>query len=641
MQPTYLSIGDLLHQRQPFVIPKYQRAYAWDNKNDKRQIEDFIEDLRKCLELRIAGSPRTHFFGGIVSIYEAMPNRQGRRYEVIDGQQRLATFTILFSLIAREYENISREARENEDENNSNIASTLAFNLRQELITYNDIRSDGTPIECLRLVLSNADNIFFERAIKNIDFTPPNETNRESHHRLYRAIQSIGEFIQGLTRERTSTQEKINLICHLEATAKDDCWVIHLVTDSRGEAYRLFQVLNDRGVGLTEGDLLRSSTLEMLEGTSLQTEAEILWDEILSDEFEKIEDFLRAFYASNQGSRAGKRTLFDDFYKDFFRTSQISQNATQSADPVLSSPINFVSPLPNPSTLQTLGINERNQVHNHVLRTIKNMENEVKVFRFLYEGEWPYTESGRSVSEWDRQRLRLLVVTLKHTLCIPLLMAAYLLGEDKFSEIVQMLELFIFRYIIICKQHPGRLSTKYLRNCLSIREDPRGYRVSDLRNDLLELQARATDELFETSIREKMVYTENGGNGYLRYFLTTIDQYSGWYRQGANGRPRCLDKTTVYDLSQIEIEHIYPRRAGDSSIESLEPLKHTHGNLSFWGSHDNGAAGNEIFEIKRNIYRTSNVGMNRELIEFDEWTRETVVNRATDLIERAKRIFRV
>ena len=47
MIPTELSFGDLLHQRQPFIIPKYQRAYAWG----EEEIDDFTTDLVEVQEL--------------------------------------------------------------------------------------------------------------------------------------------------------------------------------------------------------------------------------------------------------------------------------------------------------------------------------------------------------------------------------------------------------------------------------------------------------------------------------------------------------------------------------------------------------------------------------------------------------------
>ena len=102
---------------------------------------------------------------------------------------------------------------------------------------------------------------------------------------------------------------------------------------------------NDRGAGLTEGDLVKSKTLEVLEQHfSVRQEAlQNSWDEILQDDpkqvetflryyygigsivwstyarnFLNAETFLRYYYASVCGSRVGRTTLYDEFLKRFF-----------------------------------------------------------------------------------------------------------------------------------------------------------------------------------------------------------------------------------------------------------------------------------------------------------------------------------
>ena len=79
-------------------------------------------------------------------------------------------------------------------------------------------------------------------------------------------------------------------------------------------------MLNDRGAGLTEGDLLKSKTLEVLERHfSVRQEAlQSAWDGILEDDPKQVETFLRYYYASVCGRRVGRTTLYDEFLKQFF-----------------------------------------------------------------------------------------------------------------------------------------------------------------------------------------------------------------------------------------------------------------------------------------------------------------------------------
>ncbi|MBD1876719.1 DUF262 domain-containing protein [Nodosilinea sp. FACHB-131] len=608
MKPTFLSLGDLLHQRQPFIIPKYQRAYAWDTKGDHREIEDFINDIKRCFKCRKNGKPRTHFFGGIVSIYEATSTIQGRQYEVIDGQQRLATFTMTLKLISSAYQELADEAELENDLSSKSLAETLANNLRSKYLEYPDFE-DGHPVNRLRILLSKADRAFFEDLIIKYDhpIKEPENKSRESHLRLFRAYFSLKrDFINEIKQEGENISQKIGLVQLLESTVTEDCQLIHLVAESRSEAYRLFQVLNDRGASLTEGDLLRSSTLEILESSpTLQSRAEELWDNILYDDINKTEQLLRAFFASHKGRRAGKRTLFDEFLKGFF------QSPEESAD------------------------------QGRILNQILTLEEEAQIFRYVVESEWPFSNDSGSISlpDWDRYRLRLLISSLKHTLCVPLLIAAQKLGENKFSEVVQLLELFVFRYITVCKRHAGSLEDIYLHHSVAMRKDPDSYNVNQLRESLKELQEKtASDQLFETLLKDSMTYSERGSNVYLRYFLTTLEYYSSWFRNGANGKPRCFDKTAVFDLSQIQIEHIYPRKAVVVD-EELKLATHSLGNLSFWGSRDNTNAGNRDFSTKKAMYRQSNISLNREIEKFEAWNLKALNSREEDLVKRAVKIF--
>ena len=92
-----------------------------------------------------------------------------------------------------------------------------------------------------------------------------------------------------------------------------------MVTKAKEDAFRLFQVINDRGTSLTEGDLLRAKTLEILERfSSEQKRVEELWDKILFDHPNKTANYIHWIYESNNGIRAPKNALFDNFIDAFF-----------------------------------------------------------------------------------------------------------------------------------------------------------------------------------------------------------------------------------------------------------------------------------------------------------------------------------
>ena len=90
IEPRYMAIGRLFHENFIFRVPKYQRGYAWGDS----EVEDFLNDLWKCYSSRSAGRQRHHLFGGVVSAEGPSPGSARRLCELIDGQQRIATFVI-------------------------------------------------------------------------------------------------------------------------------------------------------------------------------------------------------------------------------------------------------------------------------------------------------------------------------------------------------------------------------------------------------------------------------------------------------------------------------------------------------------------------------------------------------------------
>lgn len=157
-----LQIGTLVSYRHPFVVGPYQRDYAWEEED----VEDFGKDIRALYEARIEDHPKTHFFGGLVLVECDVPGTlSGREREVVDGQQRLATFFITISLIAKALEKVAMQAQGENDQETYAEARDHAELTRNEFLGYQEVRKGGGKQERIRLRLSRADRVFFERLI--------------------------------------------------------------------------------------------------------------------------------------------------------------------------------------------------------------------------------------------------------------------------------------------------------------------------------------------------------------------------------------------------------------------------------------------------------------------------------------------
>ncbi len=596
MKSVPFTLGNLLYQRLPFVVPTYQRAYAWE----EEELGDFVQDFKTSAVARQLGTPRRHFFGGLVSVEYSASNAPGRKFEIVDGQQRLATFGILFSRLVQAHRKLAFEAQSDGDTETSALATDRADRIRDQLLEYKD-EIDGKPATLNRIVLSKADRSFYEALLKGSSIEP----KRASHMLLLDAKNRIEKFIETELASFTDGKSRLAHLDVLAKTSQEDCYVIHLVSEDKQEAYRLFEVLNDRGRSLSEGDLLRSTTLERLEGApSAQSQAEEAWDEVLAAKANVVEGLLRSYYASRRGTRAGHRSLFDDFLTAFITPAGTDAKA--------------------------------------IVDVVKDIQATFRIYTKLQDAvpEWPYDPASTNL--WQRNRLALLLQVLKSELSIPLLLAATKLPEDQFAEIVQILEVVVFRYVIASRQHPGKLDKVLLKHAIEIRQDPSKYKTSALRFDLKNEfeQKLATDSVFGPGMRAELMYKERSGNTITKYFLTTLEHFHSWYAKGATGRPKCLDQSYVFDLGQIEIEHVYPRKASTQN-KALEPLKHNLGNLSFWAPTDNTKAGNDDFASKKKLYKESKVGLNQELATLAQFEPKELNDRESELVKRALAIFRL
>ena len=192
-------------------------------------------------------------------------------------------------------------------------------------------------------------------------------------------------------------------------------------------------MLNDRGAGLTEGDLLKSRTLEALESDfpEMQAGIEQCWDNILQDEPKLTEQFLRYYYASVCGKRVGRTSLYDDFLKKFFPELVEMDSVTDAV------------------------------VVSQIVLTVNELLSEIKVYRKITSGVWPY-KSQQPITDWDRKRLDILINYLNFDIVYPILLAGAKMTEKKFSELVQMLEKFMFRYKTICTLPHQKISDIFM-----------------------------------------------------------------------------------------------------------------------------------------------------------------------------------
>ncbi len=252
-------------QSLKFVIPKYQREYTWR----KDQWQDLIGDI-----LEDEGG---HFIGSLIGI-----NRNSDSLypdlEIVDGQQRLSTISLMFSAIYSILKG-RPEIQDNEDLKTdlNNLKYRIIEKYREGEIKI-EMSSQNNNDDDYKAILSDINLIKFSSKIG---------------HRGNRVIMQAYRFFQDSFQSFTVEE--------LMSFYKKLCNVVlvKIQVDSNSDAFMLFESLNNRGVPLSAIDLIKNRMLSKLEnqGKNIDETYE-QWEKIINNlpETNLQERFLRHYY---------------------------------------------------------------------------------------------------------------------------------------------------------------------------------------------------------------------------------------------------------------------------------------------------------------------------------------------------------
>lgn len=222
------GIGHLLADRY-IVVPAYQRAYSWTDE----QIGELLRDLSDA----IRNKDSEYFLGTVV-----LTKHQGGEHAVIDGQQRLATASILICAIRNHFYSIEDSERADE--------------LHRDYLAKKELRGlSETP----HLTLMASDNGYYQANI----LQKPNQATKSkarkagmpSSGRLETAMKMCSDHVVTLVK---TTQNPAGLLLDWIDYLNDKAKVIVVEVNDEAAAYTIFEVLNDRGLELSVSDLLKN-----------------------------------------------------------------------------------------------------------------------------------------------------------------------------------------------------------------------------------------------------------------------------------------------------------------------------------------------------------------------------------------------
>ncbi|MDH4943958.1 DUF262 domain-containing HNH endonuclease family protein [Sulfurimonas sp. C5] len=601
IDPSYTNLRRMFASQATYYVPKYQRAYAWENES----IQDFLNDLKRSYTERLASRDSSHFFGGILSIKHTVVGAvDEHKYEIIDGQQRITTFTLTIRCLINMYNDLLTYP--NIDATKVSMINNRIDNLQKRFIAFRqEINLEEQVVNVF--TVSKRDKEFYAELMKgNIINENP---EKYSHKNLLNSYKKINKFFKDTVLIDDDLTEILKRLQTFEFVIDTDFTLLHMVADNEKSAYRLFQVINDRGMSLTEGDLLRAKTLEVLEDfPSIQNSVELIWDKLLSNAPNITSQYLTWIYTSYTGKDLKKSEIFDKFLDQFFPEHKEELDQLKA---------------------------------DNILTTMKYLEKDFENCQRLSDGEWIYTVK-QPITARDRNRFEVLMNTLDHPLSMPLFIAASKLDDKQFSAIVKIVEKVFFRYILICKQHLGSLKSIYFRQIKEIRTNAATYTLTDFKTKVNQLLAsKANDALFTANLKE-LEYDSDQSNKYLKFFLMTLEYHFPYYLQDpSRSTTKCLNNTNPYDFAGTSIEHIYPKNALTTDIDAdIEPIKNTIGNLALMDPQHNSEQRNNKFLDKKSEYVSSSIEVLKYVSTHANWTKAEVEDLEEKYIDLALKHFR-
>jgi hypothetical protein len=271
IQAAEHTVGEIFTDDYHFTIPRYQRPYAWTTDQAGEMFDDLLAASRAKDSLTEADP---YFLGSIVLV---KAEKQALA-EVVDGQQRLTTLTVLLGVL--------RDC----------VSPPFADSLERRIF------QKGDPIKQTadqpRLRLRDQDQGFFEKYIQeregNALLASLTNVRPDSRARL---VENALELKSRLSELETVERER------LVSFIDQHTYLVVVSTADFESAYRIFSVLNERGLDLTHTDILKAEIIGSIPETD-QDAYTTKWaqeeDDLGRNDFGDLFSHIRMVYAKTK-----------------------------------------------------------------------------------------------------------------------------------------------------------------------------------------------------------------------------------------------------------------------------------------------------------------------------------------------------
>ena len=602
------SVGEAF-QECFYIVPDYQREYVWTEK----EVHQLLDDINEQVD---GGSAREYFVGTVI----VAPTEEKNHFEIIDGQQRLTTFYLLLLVLKHLFKNEPQSQAMN------------------GLISMSYVAGDGGVRTCLKLDprYENGGDLMAKIVVLDADPQAMRVGLQAAGIVSYGSLENITNAYGTIYRYLKDNYDDLAKLRKYWGYLANNVVFIQISTDV-SSALKIFETINERGIGLNPMDLLKNLLFTHVtpqEFTRLKDE----WKKItkpLEKAKEKPLRFLRYFLMAN--------------YKiEVFRNEKERRDAVVREDELYDW---FVDK-------QNMAICEyATKPFEFVRKIVRNVE--------LYVGYASgLSNDGKpSIAMDNLKRLCGSTFSLHYVL----LLAASSLPAPLFNHLVGQMESFLF-YYIFTKTPTKELERNFslwadeLRSIAGITDASEQVRLLNafilekFQNNMATKATELSDALRRYNLSSMQQYR-------TRYLLAKITQYVDMAYKGLK-TPGPLGEYTV-----LEIEHILPNKPNKDLRDVFavknpgamyDDCKIKLGNLTLLEKPINIVAGNDFFVQKKQKYamckyyltssiagltpvglNTSITRVNEKLLAFDDWSAETIDRRQGMLIELSREIWKI
>lgn len=566
-------IKDLLSNKFLFEIPDYQRAYSWTKENLKQLVEDIWEsvELNKARGNKEFDQYEPYFLGSIVLCSKEYKDDGCGIYDVIDGQQRLTSIIMLIAAI--------RDLIDNEEY--KKVLSDLIYQKPNVLMGIKEsirVKARGKEEEFFKkYILTNGGT----ELVKDLDM----EELSEAKQNMVNAIEVFRDSFFNENGELL--EEKLNefIVYLLQKVV-----LVVITTESFTSAFRLFNVINARGLPLTDSDLLKSENLRVM-NPEIRKEYTDIWEsheqDLGKEKLDQIIGFMRTMKLKNKV----EESVYEEFSKKIFRNEP-----------------------------EYLGV----KFVNH-LTAVKALYD-----KYIIDGNL------EGVSEEEKSYYKNLINIMREFLPYDDWMAAVIRFAEKFNddklvlEFVKVLEKRLVIDWVNGNSFADRLNRVY-GILEAIEEKDSLEEIKEAPVFLYDLER--TTEYFENALNDIDFYSK-GRMMIPKYIFVRLDM-----EKRAN---------EVLDYSdKIMIEHVLPRNAKEAywkdnfSADQRRNWANKFGNLVIITGAKNTRANNKPFaeKVEQYLSKKSDFAITKEVLELSDWNMDSLKDRHESLVNRALELW--